>query len=89
MLAYLNALLEALAARDASALAGLLRHPLASILPPAVRSEVEARQRGADGPLLETLRFRHQTAHLLGVSRDPATDAAPGASAQMEFELTR
>ncbi len=76
MLAYLEALCSALKARNAVAIGDLLRHPLASALPPVVLEEAQriAAQPDADhlAPL-HTLRLYHQTAHLLGACSDPAT----------------
>lgn len=76
MLAFLDSLCGALIARDADHIRRLLAHPLARALPASVRHEAVAiaqgTRRGFVAPL-ETLRLYHQTAHLLGVSADPAT----------------
>ena len=80
MLAYLDSLCAALLARDAEEIRRLLRHPLARALPRAVREEALAMARAGKRSLrapLQTLRFYHQTAHLLGVQHDPATSSAP------------
>ena len=103
MLAYLEALCSALKARDALAIAELLRHPLSSALPPQVMEEAQ-RIAAATGPErvapIHALRLYHQTAHLLGVCADPATRrrstpasrpaamlAVPERSRQIELEL--
>lgn len=85
MLAYLEALCNALKARDARVIEALLRHPLASALPAQVVDESEriaAAGGGSDfiAPL-HAFRLYHQTAHLLGACTDPATRRRPaGAS---------
>ncbi|HSA55380.1 MAG TPA: hypothetical protein VLE53_06725 [Gemmatimonadaceae bacterium] len=95
MLAFLDSLCGALIARDAIRIRRLLAHPLARALPARVRDEADAiaqgTRRGFVAPL-HTLRLYHQTAHLLGVSADPATrgTAAPPKSVerrQMELPL--
>lgn len=102
MLAYLEALCSALKARNALAIGELLRHPLASALPPVALEEAQriAAQPEADhlAPL-HTLRLYHQTAHLLGACSDPATrrrtprsvpvtgEGSPGGARQMELDL--
>jgi hypothetical protein len=76
VLAFLDALCAALIARDAEHIRRLLAHPLARALPRGVRDEANAMAQGAHAPFgapLRTLRLYHQTAHLLGVSADPAT----------------
>jgi hypothetical protein len=76
MLAYLDSLCAALVARDAEEIRRLLRHPLARALPRAVREEALGMARAGNRSLrapLQTLRFYHQTAHLLGVQHDPAS----------------
>ncbi len=68
MLAYLDALIAALAARDMMEIDRLVTHPLARILPPDVRDEATVFLSGHADPLaapLRTLRLRHQTAELL------------------------
>ena len=80
MLAFLDALCAALIARDVARIRGLLAHPLARALPQAVRDEANAMAHGTHvsfGAPLHTLRLYHQTAHLLGVSADPATPRGP------------
>ena len=77
MLAYLEALCNALKGRDALAIAALLRHPLASALPAQVVEEAERIAAAASGSdfiaPIHAFRLYHQTAHLLGVCTDPAT----------------
>ena len=78
MLAYLDSLCAALLARDAEETRRLLRHPLARALPRAVREEALGMARAGKKSLrapIQTLRFYHQTAHLLGVQHDPAAPA--------------
>lgn len=68
MLAYLDALIAALAARDMMEIDRLVTHPLARILPPDVRDEATVFLSGHADPLaapLSTMRLRHQTAELL------------------------
>jgi hypothetical protein len=68
MLAYLDALIAALAARDLLEIDRLITHPLARILPPDVRDEATVYLSGHADPLatpLCTMRLRHQTAELL------------------------
>lgn len=80
MLAFLDALAAALIARDAERIRRLLAHPLARALPRGVRDEATAMAQGGHahfGAPLRTLRLYHQTAHLLGVSADPATPREP------------
>lgn len=74
MLAYLEALCAALLSGNAELVRELMAHPLGASLPESVRSEICAvlEQRGAAAPL-QTLRFYHQTAHLLGHRRDQAS----------------
>ena len=97
MLAFLDSLCGALMARDTDRIWLLLAHPLAQALPRGVREEATAiangHRRSFVAPL-QTLQFYHQTAHLLGVSADPATrpPAAPVRDAelrQMELPLER
>lgn len=76
MLAYLDALCNALLRRDTHAIAELLRHPLASALPPAVFEEAQRIANAAAADHLapvQALRLYHQTAHLLGACDDPAS----------------
>ncbi len=83
MLAFLESLCRALKARDSLLIGELLRHPLASALPPQVLAEAE-RIAGASGDELSvpihTLQLYHQTAHLLGACTDPATRRRPAAA---------
>ncbi len=102
MLAYLEALCSALKARNALAIGELLRHPLASALPPVALEEAQriaAQPEANHLAPLHTLRLYHQTAHLLGACSDPATrrrtplsipalgDAAIDRPRQMELDL--
>lgn len=97
MLAFLDSLCGALMARDTERIWLLLGHPLAQALPRGVREEATAiangHRRSFVAPL-QTLQFYHQTAHLLGVSADPATrrpmtKTHEGELPQMELELER
>jgi hypothetical protein len=76
VLAFLDSLCGALIARDTNRIWLLLAHPLAQALPRGVREEATAiangHRRSFVAPI-QTLQFYHQTAHLLGVSADPAT----------------
>jgi hypothetical protein len=70
MLAYLDALLAALAARDTSEIDRLLAHPLARILSPDALADatVERRAAGTGAPSVTPLRLlqhRYRTAQLL------------------------
>lgn len=68
MLAYLDALLDALSLRDSAEVERLLAHPLARILPDAARDEAQAIIRGRGDALAAPLRLmqlRHVTAELL------------------------
>lgn len=68
MLAYLDALIAALAIRDQEEAERLLAHPLARLLPEEVRAEAVALIAGARDTLaapLRALQLRHQTAELL------------------------
>jgi hypothetical protein len=98
VLAFLDALAAALIARDAERIRRLLAHPLARALPRGVRDEATAMVQGGPssfGAPIRTLRLYHQTAHLLGVSADPATsrETVPGparaARRQMELPFER
>lgn len=76
MLAYLEFLCIALKNRDALAIADLLRHPLASALPPAILEEarrIASPQSTEYVVPIQALRLYHQTAHLLGACTDPGT----------------
>ncbi|MCC6928248.1 MAG: hypothetical protein IT359_04560 [Gemmatimonadaceae bacterium] len=81
MLAYLEALCNALKGRDALAIIALLRHPLASALPAQVVDEAERIAAAGSGTdfiaPIHAFRLYHQTAHLLGVCTDPATRRRP------------
>ena len=94
MLAYIDSLCAALLARDGEEIRRLLRHPLARALPRAVREEALAIARAGSRSMrapIQTLRFYHQTAHLLGVQRDPANpatrDRSPSDDEQAQMEL--
>lgn len=87
MLAYLDALLEALSRRDAAVIRRLLEHPLARILPADAREEAEVFALGSCDAVaapLRVMRLRHQTCELLrdapamaDVPEQPVTGAAP------------
>jgi hypothetical protein len=87
MLAYLDALLAALAARDTSEIDRLLAHPLARILSPDALADatVERRAAGTGAPSVTPLRLlqhRYRTAqllseHVVADSPDPADPADP------------
>lgn len=85
MLAYLDALLDALSIRDAAAVDRLLAHPLARILPDVARDEARAIGHGEGDALaapLHVMRLRHLTAELLRdepVVADRAEAEAPAA----------
>lgn len=75
MLAYLDALCNALLSRNIEALRDLLKHPLAAALPESVVAEVQqvlAGQTQTFRAPIHALQLYHQTAHLLGVCSDPA-----------------
>lgn len=81
MLAYLDALLAALAARDTSETDRLLAHPLARILSADARADATAERRaaGTGGPSvapIHLLQLRYRTAQLLG---EAATTGTAGA----------
>ena len=91
MLAYLDALLDALSLRDSVEVHRLLAHPLERILTEAVRDEVRAIVSGQEDALAAPLRLmqlRHMTAQLLhesaevAVVADHPASAAPPASEQ-------
>jgi len=97
VLAFLDSLCGALIARDSDRIWQLLAHPLAQALPRGVREEATAiangHRRSFVAPL-QTLQFYHQTAHLLGVSADPATRrqsprVREGEMRQMELDLEK
>lgn len=81
MLAYLEALVSALRARDSHGIGELLRHPLASALPVQVVQEAQRIAAEPDATTLaplHALRLYHQAAHLLGSCSDPATRRRSG-----------
>lgn len=89
MLAYLDALVAAIAAGNPAEIARLLAHPLARTLTRDARDEAEQAAASASRTApLRLLQLRHQTAHLLGERDDAAeldTDTAavpPTASRQ-------
>ncbi len=68
MIAYLDALLAALAVRDQPAIRRLLDHPLARILGTEARGEAESFATGDRDPLaapLRVMQLRHQAVELL------------------------
>jgi hypothetical protein len=70
MLAYLDALLAALAARDTAEIDRLLAHPLARILSPDALADATAERRAAGTGIpsaapLRLLQLRYRTAQLL------------------------
>jgi hypothetical protein len=84
MLAYLDALLAALAARDTSEIDRLLAHPLARILSPDALADATAERRAAGSGAasvapLRLLQFRYRTVQLLGnqVTADSPETAEP------------
>jgi hypothetical protein len=89
VLAFLDSLCGALMARDTDRIWLLLAHPLAQALPRGVREEATAiangHRRSFVAPL-QALQFYHQTAHLLGISADPAT-RRPTTTAARDEEL--
>jgi hypothetical protein len=86
MLAYLDALLAALAAHDISEIDRLLAHPLARILSPDALADATAERRAAGTGTpsvipLRLLQLRYRTAQLLSdhdhVVADAAEDGLP------------
>jgi hypothetical protein len=80
VLAYLEALVSALRARDSLGIGELLRHPLASALPALVVQEAQRIAAEQGNPTLapiNAMRLYHQTAHLLGSCSDPAMRRRP------------
>jgi hypothetical protein len=68
MIAYLDALIDALTVRDAGEVERLLAHPLARILPDDARREAAVFMNGTSDPLaapLRVMQLRHRTAELL------------------------
>jgi hypothetical protein len=86
MLAYLDALCDAMVARDLTRLRDLVNdHPLARLLPSAAMSEVRrflAGRTTVHAVPMTMLRFRDQTARLL--SEAPRTEQAPSESSTVE-----
>jgi hypothetical protein len=85
MLAYLDALLAALAARDIAEIDRLLAHPLARILSAEALEDATAERRAAgtgmpSGTPLRLLQLRYRTAQLLNerVTADAPETTAPG-----------
>ena len=79
MLAYLDALVAALAARDTAEIERLLAHPLARTLTRDARADAQAAAAAAGearGAPLRLLQLRHQTAQLLGESNEGVRGAA-------------
>lgn len=88
MLAYLDALIDALSLRDCAAVTRLLAHPLSRILPATVRDEANALVEGRCDALAAPLRLmqlRHQTAELLREA-PPVVDVAD-ASTDVRIEV--
>ena len=86
MLAYLDALVAALAARDREEIHRLLAHPLARILTRDALADAQAAAQAAasgepNGAPLRLLQLRHQTAHLLGESNAEVPGASEGRQA--------
>lgn len=79
VLAYLDALCNALLSRNIEALRDLLKHPLAAALPESVVAEVQqvlAGQAQSFRAPIHALQLYHQTAHLLGVCSDVGARAS-------------
>ena len=73
MLAYLDALVAAMAAANPAEIARLLAHPLARTLTRDARVEAEhVAAAVTNAPPLRLLQLRHQTAQLLGEHADAA-----------------
>lgn len=87
MLAYLDALIAALAARDIAETDRLLAHPLARILSPEALADATAERRAAGtdeaaGTPFRLLQLRYRTAQLLNdarVNADAPEPAEPAA----------
>jgi hypothetical protein len=82
MLAYLDALIAALAARDIAEIDRLLAHPLARILSPEALADATAERRAAatEKPAatpFRLLQHRHRTAQLLSETRVNADAPEP------------
>jgi len=87
VLAYLDALIDALAIRDTTEVLRLLAHPLSRILPATVREEAEAMAQGRCDALaapLRTMQLRHQTAELLRETPPVADVADPAVAVPTE-----
>jgi hypothetical protein len=89
MLAYLDALIAALAARDIAEIDRLLAHPLARILSAEALEDATAERRAAgtgmpSGTPLRLLQLRYRTAQLLNerVVADAPEAAAPAPAEQ-------
>lgn len=77
MLAYLDALVAALAASDTAEIERLLAHPLARILTREALADAESAAAGVrNGAPLRLLQLRHQTAQLLGEGVEDVAGAA-------------
>lgn len=90
MLAYLDALIAALAARDIAETDRLLAHPLARILSPEALADATAERRAAvtdqpAGTPLHLLQLRYRTAQLLS----EATVNADSPEAELPAERKR
>ncbi len=87
MLTYLDSLCDAMATRDLPRLHNLVDdHPLVRLLPAEAMSEVRrflAQKAGRHAVPLMTLRFRDQTARLLGESPQGTETSARAMKAQM------
>jgi hypothetical protein len=82
MLAYLDALIAALAARDTPEIDRLLAHPLARILSPDALADAAAERRAAANGApqvapLRLLQLRHRTGQLLGEYADSNSPEQP------------
>jgi hypothetical protein len=99
VLAYLDALVAAIAAGNPAEITRLLAHPLARTLTRDARIEADALGDAVAAPL-RLLQLRHQTAHLLSEHADAAernvetatappsaTRPAPRAPARHQMEL--
>jgi hypothetical protein len=92
VLAFLEALCRALAARDATTIRRLLDHPLAHALPRAVTDEANGILSGTVRDFVapvHAMRFYHQTAHLLGAfaGNTPRRSVAAPVSTKSAVEL--
>lgn len=93
MLTYLDSLCDAMATRDLPRLHNLVdNHPLVRLLPAEAMREVRrflARKAGRHAVPLMTLRFRDQTARLLGELPQGTGASAHVATAQMVHAAPR